>query len=128
METRKELLYAHTHEWLKIEGNQATIGITDYAQQELGSIVFIELPKIGANLAARDVLSVAESVKAASEIYTPVSGRVVQINQALADQPELVNEQPYASWIAVLELSDPQQLSGLMDETAYQAFCPKEHH
>ncbi|MEA4888590.1 MAG: glycine cleavage system protein GcvH [Clostridiaceae bacterium] len=126
MDTRKDLLYSKDHEWLKIDGNQVTVGITDYAQHALGDVVFVELPELNAALSAGAVLSVVESVKAASEVYTPVSGQVVAVNEALADAPEAINNQPYESWIAVLELADPKELAGLMGETAYQAFCAKE--
>jgi glycine cleavage system H protein len=126
METKKDLLYSQDHEWLKVDGNQVTVGITDYAQHALGDIVFVELPQVGARLAAGGVLGVTESVKAASEIYTPVSGLVVRVNQELTDKPELINEHPYESWIAVLELADRQQLAALMDETAYQAHTAGE--
>ncbi len=126
MDTRKNLLYSQDHEWLKIDGNQATVGITDYAQHALGDVVFVELPELNAAFSAGAVLSVVESVKAASEVYTPVSGQVVAVNEALADAPETINSQPYESWIAVLELANPDELAGLMDETAYRAFCAKE--
>ena len=126
METRKDLLYSKDHEWLKIEDHQVTVGITDFAQHALGEVVFIELPVVGAELKSGDVLGVVESVKAASEVYTPISGRVAQINGALADAPEHINDQPYASWIAVLVPTDRSELDGLMDETAYQAFCAEE--
>jgi glycine cleavage system H protein len=126
METRKELLYSKSHEWLKIEGRQATVGITDYAQQAMGDVAYVELPKCGAHLLTGDVLSVIESIKAASEVYTPVSGTIVQVNQDLTVTPESVNLHPYESWIAVLELADPQQLEELMAEAAYLAFCAGE--
>jgi glycine cleavage system H protein len=126
METKNGLLYSRDHEWLDISGSQATVGITDYAQDSLGEIVFVELPAVGLDLATGDVLGVVESVKAASEVYAPVSGRVLRANEALHDQPELLNRQPYAGWIAVLELSNMTELDGLMDETGYLAFCARE--
>ena len=123
METIKNLLYSKDHEWLKVEGTQATIGITDYAQHALGEVVFVELPDIGQECSLGSVLSIVESVKAASEVYTPVSGKVVRVNEALTDSPELLNSQPYKSWIAVLELSDPNELIELLDEAAYTDHC-----
>jgi glycine cleavage system H protein len=126
METMKNLLYSKSHEWLKVDGSQASIGITDHAQHALGIIVFIELPAVGADLAIGGVLGVTESVKAASDIYTPIAGRVVRTNPDLTDKPELINEHPYESWIAVLEMADPQQLATLMDEAAYLDYLARE--
>ena len=126
METRNDLLYSKDHEWVKVEGTQARIGISDYAQDSLGAVVFIELPAMGAELSAGDVLGVVESVKAASEVYTPLSGKVVAINNELDDAPEAINEQPYEQWIAVLELSDLNELKALMDEASYLAYCAEE--
>ncbi|MDW7657707.1 MAG: glycine cleavage system protein GcvH [Bacillota bacterium] len=126
METRNDLLYSKDHEWVKVEETQARIGISDYAQDSLGAVVFIELPAMGAELSAGDVLGVVESVKAASEVYTPLSGKVVAINNELDDAPEAINEQSYEQWIAVLELSDPNELKALMDEAAYLAYCAEE--
>lgn len=126
MKTVENLLYSKDHEWLKVEGAQATIGITDYAQHALGEVVFVELPDVGQECALGSVLSVVESVKAASEVYSPVSGKVVRVNEVLTDSPELLNSQPYESWIAVLELSDPTELSELLDAAAYAAHCAQE--
>lgn len=126
METRSELLYSRDHEWVKVEGTQARIGISDFAQDSLGAVVFIELPAMDAELAAGDVLGVVESVKAASEVYTPLSGKVVAINNDLEDTPEAINEHPYEQWIAVLELADPGELKTLMDESSYLAYCAEE--
>lgn len=126
METIGNLLYSKDHEWLSIEGRQATVGITDYAQHALGEVVFVALPDVGRNYDADSVLCVVESVKAASEVYTPVSGRVIRVNEILTDKPELLNSKPYESWIAVLELTDPTHLDQLLDETAYIALCARE--
>jgi glycine cleavage system H protein len=126
METRSDLLYSKDHEWVKIEATQARIGISDYAQDSLGAVVFIELPALDAALSAGDVLGVVESVKAASEVYTPLSGKVVAINSELEDTPEAINEHPYEQWIAVLELAEPDELKALMDESAYLAYCTGE--
>lgn len=126
METRPNLLYTKDHEWLLVESDQATIGITDHAQNALGAIVFVELPRVGAVLKTGDTLGVAESVKAASDIYTPVSGTVIAVNEALNDTPEAINDSPYENWIARMELSAPDQLNDLMDEDAYRNFCESE--
>lgn len=126
MKTVENLLYSKEHEWLKVEGIEVTIGITDYAQHALGEVVFVELPDIGQECTLGSVLSVVESVKAASEVYSPVSGKVIRVNDVLTDSPELLNSQPYESWIAVFELSDPAELGELLDEAAYTAHCAQE--
>lgn len=120
MKILENLKYSNDHEWVRVEGNRAYIGITDFAQHALGDIVFVELPQIDAALNKGDVLGVVESVKAASDIYSPVSGTVVQTNEELADSPEKVNSDPYESWIAVVELSDLQQLDELLDAEGYR--------
>ena len=126
MEILGGLKYSKEHEWARTDGNRVYVGITDYAQHSLGEIVFVELPEIGAELNAGDVLGVVESVKAASDIYSPLSGKVVEINEELADNPGEINEKPYKSWIAVLELRDASQLGELMDEVEYEEFCKVE--
>jgi len=128
METRHDRLYTKEHEWVLLEGSRAKIGITDYAQDSLGAVVFVELPAVGDSLAAGDVLGAVESVKAASEVYTPLSGTVIAVNEALEDAPESLNEQPYEQWLAELELSDQAELGQLLDEAAYQEFCAGEEH
>jgi glycine cleavage system H protein len=128
METRHDRLYTKDHEWVLPEGSRAKIGITDYAQDSLGAVVFVELPAVGDSLTAGDVLGAVESVKAASEVYTPLSGTVIAVNGALEDAPESLNEQPYEQWLAELELSDPAELGQLLDEAAYQDFCAGEEH
>lgn len=122
----KGLKYSREHEWVKVEGNVAYIGITNYAQLALGDIVFVELPEVGKVLKSGDVLGVVESVKAASDIYAPVSGKVVKVNEELAGTPEKINTEPYESWIAAVELSDSSELESLMDEEQYGRFCLKE--
>ncbi|HEC25861.1 MAG TPA: glycine cleavage system protein GcvH [Gammaproteobacteria bacterium] len=119
----QELKYTKSHEWvLAGEGGQATIGITDYAQELLGDMVFIELPEIDKELDAGDECSVVESVKAASDVYAPIAGRVVAINEKLADTPELINEDPYGEgWMFRLQIEDVSELDGLMDADAYEA-------
>jgi glycine cleavage system H protein len=123
--------YTKDHEWNRVEGSNATIGITDYAQKELGDVVFVEMPKIGAKLQAGATFGSVESVKAVSDIYSPVSGEVTEINSALVDTPERINSDPHgAAWLVKLRLDDAQQAAALMDAVAYQAYIAekdKEH-
>jgi glycine cleavage system H protein len=115
--------YTQEHEWIDVEGNAATVGITDYAQIQLGDIVFAEVPAVGAKLTKGGDAAVVESVKAASDVYAPVTGTVTQGNDALADDPSLVNSDPEgAGWFFRLSLDDLSELDGLMDGDAYQAF------
>ena len=119
--------YTKEHEWIKVDGETGTIGITDYAQHELGDVVFVELPKVGAKLKAGQSLGTVESVKAVSEIYSPVSGEVTEVNAALANTPEKINADPHgAAWLIKLKLADKKELSGLMDATAYQAYVAEK--
>lgn len=118
-----DLLYTEDHEWVKVDGNKAKIGITDHAQHELGDIVYVELPEEDDELAKGDVFGVIESVKAASDSFTPLSGTVTAINEDLEDAPESVNADPYGAWMFELELSDTSELDGLMDAAAYEKFC-----
>lgn len=120
------LYYTEEHEWLKVEGNRAYIGITDFAQDTLGDVVFVELPEEDTELNLGDAFAVVESVKAASDVYTPISGKVTQVNQELSDQPELLNTDPYGSWMVVLEMDDQSELEDLMDAEEYQEFCDEE--
>jgi glycine cleavage system H protein len=116
------ILYTSDHEWLRIEGDTATIGITDYAQSQLGDVVFVELPKIGRSLKKAEAAAVVESVKAASDVYAPVSGEVVEVNDAVVAEPSLVNSDAGGSaWFFKLKLADKAELDGLMDEAAYKA-------
>lgn len=121
-----KLKYSKEHEWVSVEGNKAYIGITDFAQHALGNIVFVELPTIGQKLESEDVLGVVESVKAASDIYSPISGEVIEINEELEEAPEKLNSEPYESWIAMIEVSDAGQLDSLMDAGEYEKFCTEE--
>lgn len=126
METKSGLLYSNDHEWVRIEGEKAYVGITDYAQHSLGEIVYVELPSIGDEIDAGDVFGVIESVKAASDSYLPVSGKVLEVNEALSDSPQLINEDPYGSWIVAVEITDKATLDNLMNEQEYKDFCGKE--
>ncbi|HYE48462.1 MAG TPA: glycine cleavage system protein GcvH [Azospirillaceae bacterium] len=120
--------FTKDHEWIKIEGDVATVGITDFAQNQLGDVVFVEVPSAGRELEAGGEAAVVESVKAASEVYAPVSGTVVEGNQQIADDPSLVNRDPMGEgWFFKLRLADPSQLDGLMDEAAYKAFAGEQH-
>ncbi len=116
-----DLKYASTHEWARLEADGTlTVGITDHAQAQLGDLVFVELPEVGARYAAGDACAVVESVKAASDIYAPASGSVVEVNEALEESPQLVNEDPYGDgWLFRMELDDPAELDNLMDAGAY---------
>ena len=117
------LRYSKDHEWVRIDGDVATVGISDYAQEQLGDVVYVELPEVGRTVAQAEEAAVVESVKAASEIYAPVSGEVVEVNQALEDDPALVNgDATGAGWFLKLRLSAPDELDGLMDEAAYADF------
>jgi glycine cleavage system H protein len=115
--------FTQDHEWIEVEGQTGTVGITDYAQSQLGDITFVELPAEGAAVSKGDSVSVVDSVKAASDVYTPVSGTVTEANPALADAPELVNsDAETGGWLFRLTLGDPAELDALMDESAYKAF------
>ena len=118
------LKYTEDHEWIQVEGDIATVGITQHAQDALGDVVFVELPEVGKTYAQKDTAGVVESVKAAADVYMPVSGEIVEINQALADEPSLANSDPMgAGWFFKVKLSDASQLDALMDEAAYKAFA-----
>ncbi|KKM08913.1 glycine cleavage system protein H [Clostridiales bacterium PH28_bin88] len=117
----KELRYSKEHEWLKLEGGRGRIGITDFAQQSLGDVVFVELPEVGQKLTAGDAFGVVESVKAASDCYTPVAGTVVAVNEALLDDPQLINQEPYGGgWMMEVELADPAEVENLMTAEEYE--------
>jgi glycine cleavage system H protein len=119
--------YTKEHEWIKVSGDTGTIGITEYAQHELGDVVFVELPAVGAKITTGDVFGTVESVKAVSEIYAPVSGEVIEANAALSTTPELVNTDPHSgAWLIKIKLANPAKVSGLMDAAAYQAFVSEK--
>lgn len=116
--------YTEDHEWIKVEGDIAIVGITEHAQDALGDVVFVELPEVGKTLAQKDVAGVVESVKAAADVYMPVSGEVVEVNQALADEPSLANSDPMgAGWFFKVKLAKADEVAALMDEAAYKAFA-----
>ncbi|MBE6269201.1 MAG: glycine cleavage system protein GcvH [Bacteroidaceae bacterium] len=116
------LFYAESHEYVKIEGEFGYVGITDYAQHELGNVVYVDMPDVDDEVEAGEDFGAVESVKAASDLISPVSGTVVEINEALNDSPELINEDPYANWIIKVQLSDASETEKLMDAAAYKAF------
>lgn len=119
--------YTKDHEWIKVDGATGTVGITDYAQHELGDVVFVELPKVGAQLKTGQSLGTVESVKAVSEIYSPVSGEVTEINSSLALSPEKINQDPHGTaWLIRLKLADKKELSALMDASAYEAYIAEK--
>ena len=121
--------YTRDHEWVKIEGNTATVGITDFAVQELGDLVYVELPVIGDEVRAGERLAAVESVKAASDVFAPVSGEVVEGNEALEDEAGLLNESPMdEGWIARVEMNDPKELDALMDRAEYDEFVKEASH
>jgi glycine cleavage system H protein len=124
-----DLKYSKEHEWVKVEGTRGRIGLTHHAQTALGDVVFVEVPKVGRAVKQMEAFAVVESVKAVSDVYSPVSGAVVEANAALETAPELVNKDCYgAGWIAVVEMANPKELDALMDVTAYQAFLASEGH
>jgi len=125
MKTYQGMKYTKEHEWVREDNGLMYIGITNYAQLELGDIVFVELPKKGKHYNAGEPISVVESVKTASDVYSPVTGTVVEVNDALTDAPELLNTEPYENWIAALQPENPSELDQLMDEEQYAQFCAR---
>ena len=119
------LYYSESHEYVRVEGDFGFIGITDFAQHALGNVVYVDLPEVDDEVEAGEEFGAVESVKAASDIISPVSGTIVEVNDALDDQPELLNQDAYENWIIKVELSDKAELDSLMDATAYEAFCEK---
>ncbi|MCD6220793.1 glycine cleavage system protein GcvH [bacterium] len=123
MDIRENLLYTKEHEWIKIEGNLGTIGISDYAQSSLGDVTFVELPKIGNEIKQFEPFASVESVKAVSDIYAPMSGKIIKINEKLSTSPELINQSPYEKgWIAVIEISDEKEKENLMPYSEYKKY------
>ena len=119
------LYYSESHEYVRVEGNTGFIGITDYAQNALGNVVYVDMPDVDDEVKAGEEFGAVESVKAASDLISPVSGTVVEVNEALDDLPELVNQDAFANWIIKVEISDKGELDNLMDAKAYAAFCEK---
>ncbi|HUX86073.1 MAG TPA: glycine cleavage system protein GcvH [Chloroflexota bacterium] len=122
----QDLRYTKDHEWIRVEGTRGVVGITDFAQEELGDVVFVELPKTGGQVESGKTFGVVESVKTASDLYAPVSGIVAEVNSKLIDRPELVNQEPYGEgWMIVVDMSDPSQVSLLLTAEQYEALLPK---
>lgn len=123
MEIKENLRYAESHEWVSLDGDIATVGITDYAQHALGDIVYVDMPEVGDEVEAGEEFGAVESVKAASDLYSPVSGEVVEINEALEDEPGLINRDAFANWIMKVKVSDESELESLLDADAYRNIC-----
>ena len=115
--------YADSHEWVKLDGDIATVGISDYAQHAMGDITYVDMPETGDEVSKGEDFGAVESVKAASDLISPVSGEVVEVNEELEDQPELLNEDPYANWIIKVKVSDPSEIDSLMDAEEYKKIC-----
>ena len=124
--TVEGLYYSESHEWEKVEGNVAVIGITDFAQHAMGDLSYVDMPEVDDELEKGEEFGAVESVKAASDLYSPVSGTVIEINEELEDAPELLNQDAFANWIIKVEMSDPSELEALMDAAAYEAMCANE--
>lgn len=121
-----DLLYTQEHEWVRVEDGEAVVGITDYAQSELGDVVYVELPEVGTKTKQMEPFGTIEAVKAVSDLYAPVSGRVIEVNEALADQPDLVNKDPYGEgWMIRIQMEDPSELDNLLDADAYRELIGK---
>ena len=118
-----ELRYADSHEWVKLEGDVATVGITDYAQHALGNIVYVDMPEVGDEVSQGEDFGAVESVKAASDLVSPIIGEVIEINEALEDEPELINQHAYGAWIMKVKVSDPSEIENLLDAAAYTKIC-----
>ncbi|HZK29518.1 MAG TPA: glycine cleavage system protein GcvH [Clostridia bacterium] len=120
------LKFAKTHEWVKVEGNVATIGLTDFAQDQLGDIVYAEPEPEGTVVELEGIIGTVESVKAASDLYAPVSGEIIESNHAIEDEPEMLNQEPWEYWFVKIEMADSSELDALLDKDAYDAFCKEE--
>lgn len=125
-EVKENLYYTKEHDWVRVEGNKAYVGLSDYAQHHLGSIVYAEAPEVDEEFSAGDAYGVVESVKAASDLSMPVSGKVVEVNEEVIDSPELINEAPWENWIIAVEMSNEDELKELMSAEDYQAFVDEE--
>ena len=126
--TIEGLFYSESHEWVKVDGETAIIGISDHAQQAMGNIVYVDMPEEEDEVTANEDFGAVESVKAASDLISPVSGVVVEVNEALAAAPELLNKDAYENWIIKVKMDDPEELKNLMDAAAYEKFCENEEH
>lgn len=125
VKVEKDLLYTESHEFVKIEGDFGYVGITDYAQEQLGNVVYVDMPEVGDDVSAGEEFGAVESVKAASDLISPISGTVVEINENLEEQPELINQDAFENWIIKVQLSDKSELEELMDDETYMKYCEK---
>lgn len=125
VKVEKDLLYTESHEFVKIEGDFGYVGITDYAQEQLGNVVYVDMPEVGDDVSAGEEFGAVESVKTASDLISPISGTVVEINENLEEQPELINQDAFENWIIKVQLSDKSELEGLMDDETYMKYCEK---
>jgi len=123
MKVLEDLKYSESHEWVRVEGNKAYIGITDYAQDHLGDVVYVDLPEVGTTLEVGDQCIVLESVKAASDVFSPLSGTVVEINEELIDNPSLINESSYDAWLIALDMAQPTEINSLLSAEHYKNIC-----
>ncbi len=123
MKIKENIRYAESHEWVSLDGEIATVGITDYAQHALGDIVYVDMPEVGDEVTTGEEFGAVESVKAASDLYSPVSGEVVEINEALEDEPGLINQDAFENWIMKVKVSDPSEVEALLDAEAYAKIC-----
>ena len=126
MNVQKDLLYTKDHEWVKVEGDTALVGIADYAQHSLGDIVYVDLPDADDEMDKGDALAAVESVKAAADVYIPISGKILEANEALGDEPSLLNSDPYGAWIAKVAIADKAELDELMNSEDYEKFLAEE--
>ncbi|MGC8610723.1 MAG: glycine cleavage system protein GcvH [Thermoplasmata archaeon] len=126
MEIDNRMLYSQTHEWVLVEGNKAKIGVSDYAQKQLTDIVYVELPHVGTHLVKGKSFGVIESVKAVEDIYAPISGKVININQQVIDKPETINNDPYNAWLVEVEMENPEELKELMTPEQYKKYLETE--
>ena len=124
--TVEGLYYSESHEWVKVEGNVAIVGSTDFAQHAMGDLSYVDMPEVDDEFEAGEEFGAVESVKAASDLFSPISGTVVEVNEELEDSPELLNQDAFANWIMKVEMSDPSELESLMDAAAYEAMCANE--
>lgn len=127
MQVPEELKYTESHEWIRVEGDRCRVGITEFAQSQLADLTFVDLPEVGSSVSAGDEVAVVESVKAASDVYSPLSGEILEVNDELSNSPERINEDSFGEgWLFVIKPADPADLDGLLDAAAYRALLPAE--
>jgi len=127
MKVPGELKYTEEHEWVKVEGGIAIVGITDFAQNELSDIVYVELPEVGKNIKKGDVIATVEAVKTVADVYSPVSGEIIEVNEKLKDEPSIINNDPYGEgWIAKVKMENPEEINALLDHAAYKKLVEEE--